>query len=366
MKRPEGFDRPQPAPPERTGRPSLRRDSGRRTAPERVGVVRRPVDAAPPAVVAGAPARGAEGATPADPVTEPIPITVAASTARPTSLGPGSGAGQGDDSGATEAAPRVASVRRAAAEVRAAARRRRRAERAEMRRFTRRSRHRRAAWLTAAGIAVVLVGLVAVAVFSPLLALTTIRVEGTQRLDAEQLEQAVDGQLGTPLALLDEGRITDDLSEFRLIQSYATELEPPGTLVIHVVERTPIGAVRVDGGVELVDPAGIVVDTLDRRPRGVPLVRVETGGIGGPAYTAVAEVLLAMPQDLMGRIDVITATTPDDVSFELRGGGRTVVWGNAERSEHKALVLKRLVQANGSAPGEYDVSAPGSAVFRAD
>lgn len=233
-----------------------------------------------------------------------------------------------------------------------------------MRRFTRRSRNRRIAWLSLTGVVVVLTALIVTAVFSPLLALTTIRVSGTARLDPLQLEQSVSGQLGTPLALLDEQQITTALSEFRLIRSYVTEVVPPDTLVIHVVERTPVGAVADDSGVELVDAAGVVVDRLPERPAGVPIIDLQGGDTDDVGFESMAEVLTAMPPELLARIDSIAATTRDDVTLTLVGGTQRVVWGSAARSQHKSLVLDRLLAANGNVPGEYDVSAPGSAVFR--
>ena len=60
------------------------------------------------------------------------------------------------------------------------------------------------------------------AVYSPILALRTITVDGTSRIDAVEVQTAVDGQLGTPLALLDYDAITKDLTVFPLIRSYVT------------------------------------------------------------------------------------------------------------------------------------------------
>ncbi len=85
-----------------------------------------------------------------------------------------------------------------AREARIARRRRRLLERAEVRRFTRRSRHRRAAWITAAGIVVVLGASILVAVYSPLMALQTIEVKGTNRVDDAALRRALSDQIGTP------------------------------------------------------------------------------------------------------------------------------------------------------------------------
>jgi cell division protein FtsQ len=244
---------------------------------------------------------------------------------------------------------------------------RQRYERAEVRRFTWHARRRRIGWLTVFAILGVTAALIAIAVFSPILALREIRVDGTTRLDPAVLEEAVSGQLGTPLALIDEGRIRDELAQFSGIRSYVTELVPPGTLVIHIVERTPLGVIATPAGFDVVDAAGVVLDSSPARPDGLPLLQVDDDGAEGAGFAAMVEVLVALPPDVLAQVDSIIARTRDDVTLMLAASEQRVVWGSASDSERKADILAALLTRFGSAgPGEYDVSAPGSAVFRAD
>ncbi len=81
----------------------------------------------------------------------------------------------------------------------------------------------------------------------------------------------------------------------------------------------------------------------------------------------MAEVLLALPPEVLAQVESISARTRDDVTLTLSGSGQRVVWGSASNSDRKAAILAALLaRFAGSGPGEYDVSAPGSAVFRAD
>jgi cell division protein FtsQ len=240
-------------------------------------------------------------------------------------------------------------------------------EKAEVRRFTRSARRRRIGWLTAFSIVGVVAVLIATAVFSPILALRDIRVDGTVRLDPLVVAEALAGQKGTPLALLDEERIRRDLGEFTIIRSYVTELVPPGTLVVHVVERTPLGLLVTPGGFDVVDAAGVVLETSASRPAALPVLQVDSEGVEGRGFSAMAAVLLALPPDVLARVDSITARTRDDVTLALAGSDQRVVWGSAADSNRKADILAALLaQFGGSGPGEYDVSSPGTAVFRAD
>ncbi|MHB1171062.1 MAG: FtsQ-type POTRA domain-containing protein [Lacisediminihabitans sp.] len=251
------------------------------------------------------------------------------------------------------------------AQLRKAERERRRYERNEVKRFTRRSRNRRLAWLTALGIVLALVGLVAVAVFSPILSLKTITVEGASRVSASEITAAVDGQLGTPLALVDFKRITKELARFPLIRSYVTETVPPSTLIVHIVERSPVGAIATSSGFTVVDPAGVVISRSDVRPPSLPLIDVGTASTKSAAYRAAVEVLLALPKSVLSQVDRVTAQTKDDVTFLLSGIGQRVVWGNSDRSALKARVLAALIaHQNPGVVVEYDVSAPNDAVVR--
>lgn len=321
MKRPEGFDPPgrsQPTPP------------GRKPAqPARPSRAQRPERPTPPRPPRAEPAAKPERVPRIRPSREPRPD---------------------------------ASAR---AELRRAARDRRRAERAEVRRFTRRARNRRIALAAIAGVVVTLVGLVLVAVYSPLLALRTITVDGTSRVDPALVQDAVDGQLGTPLALLDLDRIRTELEGFSLIRSYVTEIVPPGTLLIHVTERQPVGQLSIDGVFRLVDPAGVTIQDSAARVPGVPVIDLAGADADSEAFTAVVEVLLALPAELLARVDSASARTKDDVSLVLAGVGQGVRWGSAEDSARKAALLEALIAVTDPAtPGTFDVSAPTNGIFR--
>lgn len=205
----------------------------------------------------------------------------------------------------------------------------------------------------------------AVAVFSPILALRTITIEGNSRVTTEEIAAAVEGQLGTPLALLDSDRITRDLARFPLIRSYVTETVPPDTLVIHIVERAPVGSIKTGSVYRVVDPAGVELSRSPDRVPGVPVIDIAGAGLDSAAFASVVEVMLALPGDLAGQVDTISARTKDDVTLSMSGTNQTVVWGSADRSDYKARVLAAMLPLYaGSGAGQYVVSAPDSAVFR--
>jgi len=366
VKRPQGFDRP-PAP--RAGD----RAAAERSAPER---------SAPP------PGPGSRGGSDADRVTtEPIAVVAtsaggAGRAAVPSSQqrgAPRDAVGTGGSGvavltdpgvlpGSVEARPDADAAPSAPGDARsakralsAAARERRRYERQEVRRFTRRSRRRRITWAVVVGALLALVAVVGVGAYSPLMALRDVRVEGAQRIPAVEVQAAFADVIGTPLPLIDSAEVHAALARFPLIETYSTETVPPGTLVVRIVERTPVGVIDTGSGLELVDAAGVVIERPEELPAGQPLIEVD-GGVADEGFRAVAAVVRSLPADVRGQLTVATAATADDVRLELAGGA-SVVWGSAEDSALKATVLASLMRA---APpdtvSQYDVSAPSSPV----
>ena len=232
-----------------------------------------------------------------------------------------------------------------------------------MRRFTKRSRRRRITWAVVVGALLALVAVVGVGAYSPLMALRDVRVEGAQRIPAAEVQAAFADVIGTPLPLIDSAEVHAALARFPLIETYSTETVPPGTLVVRIVERTPVGVIDTGSGLELVDAAGVVIDRPEELPAGQPLIEVD-GGVADEGFRAVAAVVRSLPADVRGQLTGATAATADDVRLELAGGA-SVVWGSAEDSALKATVLASLMRA---APpdtvSQYDVSAPSSPVTR--
>lgn len=252
-----------------------------------------------------------------------------------------------------------------ARQLRAAKRERKSYEKGEVRRFTRRARSRRRLIVGLVALTVAFVTLIAVAVWSPLLALKEITIVGANRVDAAAVHEAIDGQLGTPLALVDLDRLTRELAAFPLIRSYTTQSVPPHTLVVTIVERQPVGMVSNGSQFDIVDPAGVVIETSTTRVEGLPVIAAGEASIGNAAFASAIEVLLALPPELLARVDTISATTKDDVTFVLVGGVQSVTWGSADRSEFKARVLAALVTSQApTAAVEFDISAPDAPVVR--
>jgi cell division protein FtsQ len=200
------------------------------------------------------------------------------------------------------------------------------------------------------------------AAYSPLFAVETIDVEGASQLDADAVEAALADQLGTPMPLVDESAVKAALVTFPLVESYTLEARPPHVLVVRIVERTPVGLIKTAAGYTLVDAAGVVLSTTPAPLAGSPLLTIK-GGTGSRAFTAVGQVMRSLPQAIRAQVTAVAASTPDDVTLTLGGTNTEVVWGSAEDSALKAVVLQSTMTARPPASvSVYDVSSPRAVV----
>lgn len=265
--------------------------------------------------------------------------------------------------------PRTASPRRKAAKpaqrVRDASQQRVSAEKAEFRRFTEATRRRRITWAVSLGSVGLLVLSVVVLTLSPALSFREVRVEGGDRVTSSAVAEALGGLYGEPLARVSDDRVQQALEPLTLIQAFETRIEPPGTLVVTIVERKPLGAVSSRGAFEVVDAAGVVLWEEPALPTGLPRILVAADS-SSPSFSAISRVLLALPDELLVQVEGITATTLDDVRFTIRGSSHEVVWGSSERSIEKARVLRAALSALETEESQViDVTTPDSMVVRA-
>lgn len=238
-----------------------------------------------------------------------------------------------------------------------------RAEVREERRFTEGARRSRRIRLTITSSVLGFVLLVGGIVLSPLMTLTEVVVTGRENVPEKVIVGAVKDQIGTPLALLDYGSIANKLGTVVRIQSFSTELRPPHTMVIRIVERTPIGALKSAKGWDIVDAAGVVIQTTTKAPKSVPRLDVES--VEAPGFLATVKALLALPAGLRADVASVSAATRDSVQFVLRGVSHEIRWGSDEQSTLKAAVLDQALAIAKSKGGTYviDVSAPDTLIM---
>ena len=232
-----------------------------------------------------------------------------------------------------------------------------------------RRRRRRAAIAAAAAVALV-AGLLAVVLFTPLVAVRTITVQGTHLLTPAQIQGVLEPVRGRPLATVGDDEVRALLRQLVQVKDARVRAEPPGTLAVTVIERVPVALVKQQGGLLVVDGEGVVLGTAaDQEQYPVPVVDGASMPVGQEVFHAVTAVLSALPADVLAQLATASAESADSVQLRL-SDGRTVIWGNAEERELKSRVLQALVKAADAAPAGqprasvFDVSVPRHPVTR--
>lgn len=214
---------------------------------------------------------------------------------------------------------------------------------------------------TASIIAVLVAALIAGAVYSPVLAVRTIRVDGTKLLTPESVRSALAPVEGRPLPQVGPDEVSRLLKPLVQVRSATVEAHPPSELVVHIDERVPVALMKQGEQYQLVDVDGVQLATT-ADPASVALPLIDGGGatVGKELFAAITSVLATLPPDVLARMATASAKSVDSVELKLIDG-KTVVWGNAEERELKAQVLEALLKAPANpkvAVSVYDVSTP--------
>jgi cell division protein FtsQ len=259
---------------------------------------------------------------------------------------------------ASSAKPATArDVRRAQAE-------RRRAERKEFRRFTVSTRKRRINLIAGLSSLVALVFTVVILTTSPVFSLQKIELDGLERLSESEVRGYLSGLMGTPLAQVGPGDVAEMLADVPLVRSVETRVDLPNTLVVSVVERTPLGAVQTPTGFDVVDQAAVALWSESVKPANLPVILVAPDRESAP-FRAIVRALEVLPPSVLARVDAVTANSQDTVRFSLQDSNHIVLWGSAELSEAKARALPAaLLAAGGEGAKLIDLSTPDTVVIR--
>ncbi|WP_427017173.1 cell division protein FtsQ/DivIB [Pseudarthrobacter sp. P1] len=235
-------------------------------------------------------------------------------------------------------------------------------------------RRRLRLWTVLGSVAAAVALVVALAVYSPLLALKTITVDGNKLAGLDTILATLAPLQGKPLPQVDESTVEQLLSTLPQVRSVTVEARPPQTLLVHIVERQPVALLKDGDKFIMVDPGGVALgSTADQSAIALPLIDGGTAAIGGKNFVAITAVLAVLPPSVLGKLQHASATSPDAVELKLNDG-KTVVWGNASQNELKAKALDALLNTPlpPTAPGKpvrapvtvYDVSTPRHPVTR--
>lgn len=235
-------------------------------------------------------------------------------------------------------------------------------------------RRRLRLWTAIGSVAAAVALVVALAIYSPLLALKTITVDGNKLAGTDTVLATLQPMLGKPLPQVDENSVQKLLSALPQVSTATIEARPPQTLLVHIVERQPVALLKEGDSFLMVDPTGVVLGSAtDQSTFALPLIDGGKAVIGNKNFTAITAVLAVLPTSVLGRLEHASASSPDAVELKLNDG-KTVIWGNDSENELKAKALDALLNSplppvaagkpERPAVTVYDVSTPRHPVTR--
>lgn len=232
-----------------------------------------------------------------------------------------------------------------------------------------RLRRRRIGLIAGITAALLLLGLVSVLYFSPVLALRTIQVTGTDLLPQPRAEQLLQPLIDRPLPQVGTRQVEELLAQEPAVDHVRVQAQPPSGIAVEIVEHQPVAVITSEQSATLYSAAGdplAQMSAQEAAERGLPSVSSVSDVQNPEVFSAITQVLGTLPQDLRGQLVSASASTVDSVTLRLQDE-RTVLWGNAEHAESKVAVLRALMKAEQEAEDpaeEFDVSIPDQPVTR--
>jgi cell division protein FtsQ len=235
---------------------------------------------------------------------------------------------------------------------------------ASVRRFMRRARRRRLRaalpWAVVGGL-LSLAALVAWLVYgTALLGVREIQVLGAELVTVEEVRHTAAVPVGTPLVRVDLDAVRARVANLAPVERVNVVRQWPGTLRIELLERTAVAVVPRGREFAVLDRTGVEFRTLTEAPKELPLLRVAEGESAELTTRGALRVIEALTPELRELLVRVVADGPARIRLELTEG-RTVVWGDAARSETKAQVATALLARP---ERTVDVSSPDVVTLR--
>jgi cell division protein FtsQ len=189
--------------------------------------------------------------------------------------------------------------------------------------------------------------------FTPLMSARGVIIDGLGAVTREEVLDAAQVKLGTPLLQIDTDSIADRVAAIHRVASAHVQRDYPSALRITIIERVPLVVKDFPDGPHLFDRDGVDFATAPPPP-GLPYIDVGNPGPADPATKAALAVLTALRPEVVAQVGRIAAPSVASITLTLTDG-RTVIWGTNDRTEEKAQKLAALLTRPGRT---YDVSSP--------
>lgn len=193
----------------------------------------------------------------------------------------------------------------------------------------------------------------ALAWFTPVLSVRTVRIEGAVAVPEPQVRDVLEIPSGRSMLRIDTSAIARRVAGIPKVRTARVQRVFPSTVRVTVVERVPVLFYDSPEGAHLLDAEGVEF-AVETAPIGVPKLITDHPGGADPLTAAAVSILAIVPAALAVLVEEVAARSISDISLNLKDG-RTVLWGGTNDAERKAAVVLPLLTRPGTV---FDVSSP--------
>ncbi|MGW8490476.1 cell division protein FtsQ/DivIB [Streptomyces sp. NPDC055886] len=191
-----------------------------------------------------------------------------------------------------------------------------------------------------------------------------VSTSGVDVLTREEVEAAAATPIGAPLVSVDTGAMERRLRQkLPRIDTVDVVRSWPHGIGLKVTERKPVLLVEKGGKFVEVDAKGVRFATVDKAPKGVPLLELKPEPSASlrrfgddRLLREAVRVAGDLPAGVAKEVEVVRVSSYDAITLRLTRD-REVTWGSGEDGPVKARVLVALMKAAPKA-GQFDLSAP--------
>lgn len=225
----------------------------------------------------------------------------------------------------------------------------------DLRRLVMRRAHgaRRLHWASMVGLGAVVIMVFLLLLTSPILSIRQVDVEGVVYTDPVRLAEVVDDLDGSAILTADLDAAKKKLLEIPWVRQARVSMHLPSRVTVEIVERIPIAFFRaVDGFNRVIDRDGRILDVIEGDPTEfTPIIgtgpNLSAGSFAEQPFLGSAQLINALPFDLLQRLKSVSVTPTGDISLSLSGNVE-VLFGSPDDFQIKLVGIVNEIKRQGT------------------
>jgi cell division protein FtsQ len=188
---------------------------------------------------------------------------------------------------------------------------------------------------------------------SPILSIRQVDVEGAVYADPVRLAEVVDDLDGSAILTADLDAAQKKLLEIPWVRQARVSMHLPSRVTVEIVERIPIAFFRaVDGFNRVIDRDGRILDVIEGDPTEfTPIIgtgpNLSAGSFAEQPFLGSAQLINALPFDLLQRLKSVSVTPTGDISLSLSGNVE-VLFGSPDDFQIKLVGIVNEIKRQGT------------------